>query len=110
MCSSDLILENAAKFSPTGEPIDVLVHPVSDEQLIIDISDKGPGIPEQERQRIFDMFFSAERGDRGRYGTGLGLTIVRAIVGAHMGKVEALSGQQGYGTTIRMTLPAQARV
>jgi two-component system sensor histidine kinase KdpD len=103
------VLENAAKFSPPNEAIDVLIHPVQDDQLMIDISDKGPGIPEQERKRIFDMFYSVERGDRGQYGTGLGLTIVRAIVGAHMGKVEALSGNQGQGTTIRITVPVQAK-
>ena len=71
----------------------------------IDISDRGPGIPEDERRRIFDMFYSVERGDRGKQGTGLGLTIVQGIVGAHMGRVEALPGLDGRGTTIRLTLP-----
>jgi len=46
-----------------------------------------------------------ERGDRGKQGTGLGLTIVQGIVGAHMGRVEALPGLDGRGTTIRLTLP-----
>jgi Osmosensitive K+ channel histidine kinase len=73
--------------------------------LRIDISDRGPGIPEEERRRIFDMFYSVERGDRGKQGTGLGLTIVQGIVGAHMGSVEALPGPEGRGTTIRLTLP-----
>ena len=73
--------------------------------LHIDISDAGPGIPEEERRRIFDMFYSVERGDRGQQGTGLGLTIVQGIVGAHMGKVEALPGPEGRGTTVRLSLP-----
>ena len=51
------------------------------------------------------MFYSMERGDRGKQGTGLGLTIVQGIVGAHMGKVEALPGPNGRGTLIRMVLP-----
>lgn len=51
------------------------------------------------------MFYSVERGDRGKQGTGLGLTIVQGIVGAHMGRVEALPGLDGRGTTIRLTLP-----
>lgn len=99
------VMENAAKFSPPGEPIDVRVQQQEDNQLQIDISDHGPGVPEEDRRRIFDMFYSVERGDRGKQGTGLGLTIVRGIVGAHMGSVEALSGAHGHGTTIRLTLP-----
>jgi two-component system sensor histidine kinase KdpD len=99
------VMENAAKFSPPGAAIKVVVRRIDDKWLRVDISDQGPGIPEDERRRIFDMFYSVERGDRGRQGTGLGLTIVQAIVGAHMGKVEALPGPTGQGTTIRLTLP-----
>lgn len=99
------VMENAAKFSPPGEPVRVQVRRTEDNRLQIDISDRGPGIPEQERRRIFDMFYSVERGDRGKQGTGLGLTIVQGIVGAHMGSIEALPGPQGHGTTIRLTLP-----
>lgn len=51
------------------------------------------------------MFYSVERGDRGKQGTGLGLTIVQGIVGAHMGSVQALPGPDGRGTTVRLTLP-----
>ncbi|WP_137918253.1 sensor histidine kinase KdpD [Hydrogenophaga sp. 2FB] len=99
------VMENAAKFSPPDEPIRVQARPAGGHTVQIDISDLGPGIPEEERRRIFDMFYSVERGDRGRHGTGLGLTIVQGIVGAHMGKVEALPGPQGRGTAIRLTLP-----
>ena len=74
-------------------------------KLRIDVRDRGPGIPEEERARIFDMFYSVERGDRGRHGTGLGLTISQGMVGAHGGSVEALPGRDGRGTTIRITLP-----
>ena len=76
--------------------------------LTIDVTDRGPGIPEDERRRIFDMFYSVERGDRGREGTGLGLTIVRGMIGAHGGTVEALPGEGGVGTTIRIRLPLAA--
>lgn len=99
------VMENAAKFSPAGEAILVQVQRTEDGQLRIDISDRGPGIPEEERRRIFDMFYSVERGDRGKQGTGLGLTIVQGIVGAHMGSVQALPGPDGQGTLIRLTLP-----
>src|SRR3546814_8996594 len=98
-------MENAAKFSPPGEPIRIQAKPVEGNKVQIDVSDRGPGIPEDERRRIFDMFYSVERGDRGRQGTGLGLTIVQGIVGAHMGSVESLPGPDGQGTTIRIILP-----
>lgn len=109
------VLENAAKFSPPDEPITItarLADPVDDdagrtrgEVLQLDVRDRGPGIPEDERGRIFDMFYSVERGDRGRHGTGLGLTIAQGMVGAHGGNVVALPGPDGRGTVIRITLP-----
>ncbi|CAG0937983.1 two-component system, OmpR family, sensor histidine kinase KdpD [Gammaproteobacteria bacterium] len=99
------VMENAAKFSPAGVAVLVQVRRAAPDRLQVDITDRGPGIPEEERRRIFDMFYSVERGDRGRQGTGLGLTIVQGIVGAHMGSVEALPGADGRGTTLRMTLP-----
>lgn len=99
------VMENAAKFSPLGEPIKVQASSIEGNKVRIDISDAGPGIPEDERRRIFDMFYSVERGDRGKQGTGLGLTIVQGIVGAHMGSVQALPGPDGRGTTVRLNLP-----
>lgn len=98
------ILENAAKFSPADEAIDVTAR-LLDKQLQIDVRDRGPGIPAEERSRIFDMFYSVERGDRGRQGTGLGLTIAQGMIGAHGGSVEAFPGAGGQGTLIRITLP-----
>ena len=100
------ILENAARFSPPEEPVRVSVHS-SGERLLIDVSDRGPGIPEDERARIFDMFYSVSRGDRAPQGTGLGLAICRGMIGAHGGSVEALPGD-GIGTTIRISLPLPA--
>ncbi|HYM87070.1 MAG TPA: sensor histidine kinase KdpD [Pseudoxanthomonas sp.] len=98
------VLENAAKFSPAGIAVEVDARLVEG-RLRIDVRDHGPGIPEDERARIFDMFYSVERGDRGRHGTGLGLTISQGMIGAHGGSVEALAGADGRGTLIRITLP-----
>ncbi|MDE2307699.1 MAG: sensor histidine kinase KdpD [Xanthomonadaceae bacterium] len=97
------ILENAARFSPPGEAVRVSVRRTGD-RLLIDVGDRGPGIPEEERARIFDMFYSVSRGDRAPQGTGLGLAICRGMIGAHGGSVEALPGD-GRGTTIRINLP-----
>ena len=98
------VIENAAKFSPPGEAIAIDVQEGTD-ALRIDVRDRGPGIPEDERKRIFDMFFSVERGDRNRHGTGLGLAITQGLIGAHGGSVEALPGHNGHGTTLRIMLP-----
>lgn len=101
------VLENAAKFSPEQQAVIVDVMRVCDNEIEIAISDQGQGIPEDERDRIFDMFYTMERGDRGQYGTGLGLTIVKAIIGAHMGKISASSAKNNHGTCIRIILPIQ---
>ncbi|MGE8279950.1 MAG: DUF4118 domain-containing protein [Stenotrophomonas sp.] len=98
------VMENAAKFSPPDVPVQVRARQ-HDGELSIDVIDAGPGIPDAERARIFDMFYSVERGDRGRHGTGLGLTICQGMIGAHGGRVEALAGPDGRGTLIRMSLP-----
>ncbi|NID16638.1 sensor histidine kinase [Luteibacter yeojuensis] len=100
------ILENAARFSPPNEPVRVVVRGEAD-RLLVDVIDRGPGIPEDERERIFDMFHSVARGDRGKQGTGLGLAICRGMIGAHGGSVEALPNAGG-GTTIRVSLPLPA--
>jgi two-component system sensor histidine kinase KdpD len=99
------VIENAAKFSPPDSPVTIEAGDDAQGALRIDVTDSGPGIPEDERRRIFDMFYSVERGDRGREGTGLGLPICQGMIGAHGGSVEALPGAHGRGTTIRITLP-----
>ncbi|MDN5647564.1 MAG: ATP-binding protein, partial [Acinetobacter sp.] len=101
------VLENAAKFSPEHKAVSIKVLQLNENEIEISISDQGLGIPEDERERIFDMFYTMERGDRGQYGTGLGLTIVKAIIGAHMGKISASSAKNNQGTCIRMQLPIQ---
>lgn len=98
------VLENAAKFSPPGESIDIFARQV-DGKLQLDVQDRGPGIAEHERSRIFDMFYSIERGDSGKQGTGLGLTIAQGMIGAHGGVVSAFAGEGGRGTLIRLSIP-----
>lgn len=99
------ILENAAKFNSPAYPI-VLQVQFDSTRFCIDVSDHGPGIPEQDRHRVFDMFYSVEHGDRGGgSGTGLGLAICQGIIAAHNGRIEALAGPDGKGTTIRIMLP-----
>ncbi len=101
------VLENAAKFSPAGQSIRVFARQV-DSHLQLDVQDRGPGIAEEERGRIFDMFYSIERGDCGKQGTGLGLTIAQGMIGAHGGSVSAFAGEGGQGTLIRLSIPLLA--
>lgn len=98
------IVENAVKFSPPDDTVRIGAHDEGDD-VIIEIDDAGPGIPDADRVRIFDMFHSVERGDRGRNGTGLGLTIARGMLGAHGGEIDALHGPGGRGTRMRIRLP-----
>ena len=103
------VIENASKFSPQDATVTIEARR-DGERLRVDVNDRGPGIPDAERHRIFDMFYSVERGDRGRNGTGLGLAICRGMIAAHGGDVEALPGAGGHGTTLRITLPLGTQV
>ncbi len=78
---------------------------VLDNQLFFAVADEGPGIPEDERVKIFDMFYTAARGDRGGQGTGLGLAICQGMVGAHGGHISVADGIEGRGTCITLFLP-----
>jgi two-component system NtrC family sensor kinase len=71
--------------------------------VVIRISDSGPGIPEEARSRIFDVFFTT-KSERG--GTGLGLSIARKIVENHNGRIEVMS-EPGCGATFEIRLPAE---
>jgi len=111
-----------------GLPVDVgiadtvpliRVHGVLIEQALVNLLDNavrfspadGPGIPEDEREKIFDMFYTVRHGDRSNLqGTGLGLAICRGIVAAHGGSVTAHDGSNGRGTCVRIVLPVSGRV
>jgi signal transduction histidine kinase len=98
------LLINAAQSIPAGSPasneIRVSTARMGD-QVVIEVSDTGGGIPPELQARVFDPFFTTKR----RFnGTGIGLTVVRNIVAQHAGRIE-LSSQLGSGTTFRVFLP-----
>ena len=99
------LLDNAAGFAIEGSTIEVKAYRC-DSATVIDVANAGPRIPEGERDRIFDMFYRVEQGDRQRPGTGLGLAICRSIVTAHGGTIRADSRADGTGTLFRVELPA----
>ncbi|WP_288403526.1 sensor histidine kinase KdpD [uncultured Pseudomonas sp.] len=101
------VLENAIRFSAPGGRLEISLLRQGNE-LQLAVADEGPGIPPEDRTRIFDMFYTAARGDRGGQGTGLGLAICQGMVGAHGGRVSVEDGLDGRGTTMRMHLPLPA--
>ncbi|WP_085578009.1 MULTISPECIES: sensor histidine kinase KdpD [unclassified Pseudomonas] len=102
------VLENAARFSPSHGRLQLRAGADGDE-LFFSVSDEGPGIPVEERAKIFDMFYTAARGDRGGQGTGLGLAICQGMVGAHGGRISVGDGIDGRGTCITLHLPLQTQ-
>ncbi|KJZ66609.1 sensor histidine kinase [Pseudomonas fluorescens] len=102
------VLENAARFSPSHGRLQLRAG-ADDSELFFSVSDEGPGIPLEERAKIFDMFYTAARGDRGGQGTGLGLAICQGMVGAHGGRISVADGIEGRGTCITLHLPLQAQ-
>ncbi|MBK5942236.1 sensor histidine kinase [Halochromatium roseum] len=98
------VIENAAKFSPDGGEVRVAATREGAE-LLITVADEGPGIPPDQREQVFNMFFTGGEGDRGKHGSGLGLAICSGMIGAHGGRIEALPGPGGRGTSIAIHLP-----
>jgi PAS domain S-box-containing protein len=102
----DNLVSNAIKFTTEGGAVDVRLSSTADEALI-EVADNGIGIAPEEQELLFDRFFrSSEATERAIPGTGLGLTIVKAIVERHDGTVEVESAS-GRGTTMRVRLPVR---
>jgi two-component system, OmpR family, sensor histidine kinase KdpD len=96
------ILENAIKYSDPQAPIQVVVKFI-DQNMKIEIYDRGIGIPTQDLARVFDKFYRVQRPDN-ITGTGLGLSICKGIVEAHGGTIVA-ENRSGGGTVIIVNLP-----
>ncbi|MBR5471873.1 MAG: HAMP domain-containing protein [Oscillibacter sp.] len=101
------VIGNAIKYTPDGGHIRVSAGAL-EETVWMEVSDDGIGIPEKDRERIFDRFYRVDKArSRESGGTGLGLSIAREIVHQHNGTI-ALVPHEGKGTTIRLTLPISA--
>jgi two-component system sensor histidine kinase MprB len=96
------LLENADKFSPPGTPVDVRLTAV-DGRAVLSVADHGPGIPVDDRERVFDRFYRSAA-TRTLPGSGLGLAIVAQAVAAHGGTVTAGEAEGG-GALLTVSLP-----
>ncbi len=102
------LLSNAIKFTPHGGTIHLHAYP-DGPVTVIDFADTGPGIAAEERDKVFDAFYSGSTPQGGPLkGTGIGLSVVREFVEAHGGTVEIVTGQYP-GAHLRIRLPAALR-
>ena len=99
------VIENALRVSPPGEPVAVRVT-ATRKEVLFRVVDHGPGVPEAERERIFEPF---HRGHGGATGAGLGLAIARGFAAANGGRLWVES-HPGQGATFTLALPAEAAI
>lgn len=98
------LLENALDLSPVGEVVKVEVQALGDE-LRIDVADRGPGIPPEQRERIFDAFTQADgSATRSHEGLGIGLFLTRRIMAAHGGGI-SYRDREGGGSVFSLSFP-----
>jgi len=96
------LVENAMNYTPAGGRVEFAAQE-EDGELVIEVSDTGPGVAPQERERIFEKYYRSQRTCRTK-GTGLGLATVKAVAESHGGRVE-LESEVGKGSVFRMRFP-----
>lgn len=104
------LVENALRYTPPGGVVDVGVAASDDGRALLSVTDTGPGIPREERSRVFDRFHRGEHAPSGEdsFGSGLGLSIVKAIADRHGAKVALLDAPGGQGLVVTVTFTPMA--
>ncbi len=97
------LISNALKWSPPKDVVTVSAT-ISGEDITVSVYDNGPGVPDDQRERIFERFYQVDTARSGREGSGLGLAICKHIVEAHGGKIWAEGNSQGNGGRFMFTL------
>jgi len=101
----DNIVGNAIKYSPAFSTVRVLLSAEID-GIQLNVVDEGPGIPAHLRQRVFDRFYRVA--DQSQLGSGLGLSIAKAVADSHRAKLSLLDGAEGRGLNVVLTLQREA--
>jgi two-component system sensor histidine kinase KdpD len=104
-----MLLDNASKYSPAGTAIRVTGSVADDRHVRVAVTDEGPGVPAEFRERVFENFFripAREPRDPRRAGIGLGLPIARRLVEAQGGRIRIETPLSGTGTSMTLILPA----
>ncbi len=103
------LVDNAAKYAPPGTEIRVGARQEGESEVWFSVEDEGPGIAEDQRDRVFEKFYRVSRhpneGSNTPSGSGMGLAIARGIVDAHEGRIWIESGHEGRGTRVVVVLP-----
>ncbi len=99
------LLENAVKYTPQGSPIDIFTY-VDNQQIMVEIADRGTGLKDEEKIRVFDKFYRGSAAVKGQRGAGLGLAICRAAVEAHGGRIWEENRPDG-GARFIFTIPLE---
>ena len=98
------LIENAVHYTPSDSSIDVSVH-TEEDQLVISVADRGPGIPPSDLEHVFDKFYRVSgRTSERPTGSGLGLAVSRGLIEAHGGRIW-VENREGGGAVFRFTLP-----
>lgn len=97
------LMDNAAKWSPTDGTVRVRLTPVSDNLVEFTVADSGPGIPEEDREKVFERFYRS-LSSRSMPGSGLGLAIVHQVIARHGGTINVEESDDG-GALMRVCLP-----
>lgn len=102
------LLDNAAKYTPEGTPIEILWR-AGDDGFVLQIRDSGPGIPDDQLDKVFDKYARIRRQDRQVAGTGLGLAIARAVMQAQNGNISVKNHPDG-GAVFTLSLPRWRKI
>lgn len=103
------LIDNAVKHTAKGSEI-VISTSKQDDMILVDVADNGPGIPDEKKEKIFEMFYTEKHEVvDGRRGMGLGLSLCRSIINAHGGTILVLD-RPGGGTIFRFTLPVKEAI
>jgi K+-sensing histidine kinase KdpD len=99
------LVENVIRHTPPESPISISAW-VADHDIVVEVADRGPGVPTGDEQMVFEKFYRAD-GKRRDGGMGLGLTLCRAIISAHEGRIW-LENRPGGGAAVRFAIPIRS--